>query len=264
MWTVLRIFGLLIVCILQLQAQTIVNPRLDDGLRRGLLFKEEKSFQLSLHTNGYQLGYRKGEIKKYYLTNFYQIEFGNIRHPREFRQSLRSQTLLRSLTNVSGYTYGKQNALMALRAMVGQTHYLGEKAKRRGVAVGVNYQGGVALGMLKPYYLLLKRLDVNNHSAITSKEEKYSEENAAFFLDPTKITGHAGFSTGLNQVKFVPGLTGKGSMHFSWGPEDNYVRVLEAGLQLDLFTKKMPIMVIENNQPYFLNLFLSLQFGKRK
>lgn len=246
------------------RAQTIVNPRIDDGLRRGLLFKEERSYQLALHTNGFHIGYRKGEIKKYYLTNFYHVEFGNIRHPREFRQSLRSQTLLRSLTNVSGYTYGKQNALMALRAMAGQTYYLGEKAKRRGVAVGLSYQGGAALGVLKPYYLLLKRVDVNNYRGTISSEEKYSEENADFFLDPTKITSHAGFSSGLSELKFVPGLTGKGSVHFSWGPEDNYVRVLEAGLQLDLFAKKMPIMVIENNQPYFFNLFISVQFGKRK
>ena len=40
-----------------------------------------------------------------------------------------------------------------LRVGMGAKRYFSEKAKRKGIAIGINYQAGVSLGLLKPYYL---------------------------------------------------------------------------------------------------------------
>jgi len=42
------------------------------------------------------------------------------------------------------------------------------------------------------------------------------------------------------------------------------VKALEIGIMFDIFFKKVPIMVIDNNQPFFLNGYIILQLGKRK
>ncbi len=257
-----------IVCILIFPLAVLAQSGLFPDSRSyagvGLIYEEEYTLDLHLHTNGLAIGYQKGKITKYYLTKTFNINFGYLRHPKEFRQNLRSQTVLQSLTAATGYTFGKQNNFFVIRAGMGGIRYFGEKAKRKGVAVGFHYNIGPSIGMLKPYYLDLKRFDETTISGIRISSEKYNEENAHLFLDPNNINGYSGFFKGFKEIKFVPGIQAKAGMYFSWGPEDQFVRVLETGLMLDLFTRRIPIMVIDNNQPLFLNLYVSLHFGKRK
>jgi hypothetical protein len=53
-------------------------------------------------------------------------------------------------------------------------------------------------------------------------------------------------------------------VHLDWGAFDEFLRALEVGIQLDIYPKKLPIMVNSENRPYFMNLYVSLQLGKRK
>ena len=176
---------------------------------------------------------------------------------------MRSQAVLQSLTSTSGYIFGKQNSLITLRGGIGEIRYFGEKAKRKGVAVGFSYEGGPAIGIVKPYYLDLKRFDEENGVGVITSSERYSPDNEDLFLDANSIYNYSGFFKGLGEIKIVAGLQAKGAVHFSWGASDKYVKVLESGVMVDFFARKIPILITEQNRSLFVNLYLSLQFGKR-
>ncbi len=244
-------------------SQSVVFPNEEDNDYVGILFNEERTFEFRIHSNGLSLGYNKGNILKYYLTRTFHFDVGYLRHPKEFRQNLRSQAVLQSLTSTSGYVYGKQNSLLTVRGGIGEIRYFGEKAKRRGVAVGVSYEGGPSIGIVKPYYLDLKRFDEENGVGIITSSEKYSEDNEKLFLDPNSIYSNSGFFKGLGEIKIIAGLQARGAVHFSWGASDKYVKILETGIMVDFYARKIPLLIIEQNRSLFINLYLSLQFGKR-
>ncbi len=230
-----------------------INPR------KGVIYNKETSANFTLHTNGFALGINFGKLSKYYLTKYYQIDIGLLKHPKESRQSFRPN-LYSGL--VRPYIYGKQNHFLLIRGAMGNKRYLSEKARHRGLAVGVVYQGGITLGLLKPYYLDLRyRSDVG---AGPLKSEKYSDENSDIFLDRFSIEGSSGFFKGFDEISIVPGINLKGGVHFAWGAYDQYVKAIEAGIMIDIFSKKVPIMIIEENKPYFINMYITLQLGKRK
>jgi len=243
-------------------AQKTIQPKQIDYHMRGVLYKEEKSFDIRLHTNGFALGYNSGEIRRYYLTRFYHVGIGILKHPKEYRQAVNYSGGNFLLKSSSAYAYGKQNTLLVIRAGIGEKRYYSEKARRKGIAVGISYEGGLTLGLQKPYYLNLNRSDPFGGRQVVA--EKYSEENRETFLDVNSIYGSASFFKGFNEIKILPGLHGKIGAHFSMGAFEQMVKALEIGIMFDIFFKKVPIMVIDNNQPFFLNGYIILQLGKRK
>ena len=93
-----------------------------------------------------------------------------------------------------------------------------------------------------------------------------SEETADRFTNIFNIFGSSGWTKGLDEITIRPGIHGKFGVHFDWGAFDQYVKALEVGLMIDVFHRKVPIMVERENvenRAFFLNLFINLQFGKR-
>lgn len=245
-----------------LSGQTTIQPKQIDYSMIGVLYSSERTGDIQLHTNGIALAYTVGEIRKYYLTRYKYFGIGLLKHPREYRQSVNFHNGNLLLKSSSSFSYGKQNNFLVARAGIGEKRYLSEKAKRKGVAVGVSYEGGFSLGVLKPYYLILNRLESSSGGSYTVTE-RYSEENAEFFLDVSRVQGAASFFKGIDEVSIIPGIHGKVGAHFSLGAFEKDVRALELGFMFDLYFKRVPIMIIENNQPFFLNLYATLQLGKR-
>ncbi len=241
------------------KAQTTFQPRLPSEDRVGVVYTEELTFDFFAHTSGMGVGVKFGEMETYYRTTFYHIEIGTMRHPKEVRQSNRI-----SLFSVLSrpYIYGKQNSLYTLRAGWGTKRYFSEKARRKGIAVGVSYQYGATLGLIKPYYLELRGERDGPFGNVNSV--RYSEEEHDRFLDRSLIEGHSGFFKGFTEMGFAPGIHLKGGMHFAWGAFEERVRALELGVQIDVFFRDIEIMIIEDNRPYFVNLYLTLQLGRRK
>ena len=229
----------------------------------GLVYDYERAVDLRLHTNGYiAIAMNFGQIKTYYKTRYLHFEIGELRHHKERRQSSDSSSGGRSSRS---YIFGKRNNLYALRGGIGVKRYFSEKAKRKGVAVGLSYEVGPVLGLLKPYYLELRY--GNDVNGTITRSEKYSEENAAIFTSPTMISGASSFVKGFNELSVVPGGQFKVAVHLDWGAFDEFIRALEVGIMGDIFFKEMPIMVDEEfseNRPYFINLFVALQLGKRR
>jgi len=264
---VMKLQGYVLLMVAMLYAegvmgQTTIRPKQIDYSMRGILYKQEKTFDIQLHTNGMALGYNAGTIKKYYLTRFYHLDLGLVKHPKEYRQSVNYQGGNFLLKSSSAFAYGKQNSLLVFRAGIGEKRYFSEKARRKGVAVGLTYQGGIILGLLKPYYLNLNKTGPNGEGVIVA--ERYSEENHDEFLDINRIYGAASFFKGFDEIKIRPGIQGKVAAHFGLGAYEQFVRALEVGIMFDLFFQRVPVMIIEDNQPLFLNVFITLQLGKRK
>ena len=242
-------------------SQTTIQPKQIDYSLIGVLYNHERAGDLQIHTNGLALAYVVGDIRKYYLTKYRYFGLGILKHPREYRQAVNFQSGNLILKSSSAFAYGKQNSFIVARAGIGEKRYFSEKAKRKGVAVGISYEGGLSLGFLKPYYLDLNRLEPSGGSVAVT--EKYSEENADLFLDVSRIQGAASLFKGIDEISILPGFHGKIGAHFSIGAFERDVRALELGVMCDLYFKRVPLMIIENNQPFFLNLYATLQIGRR-
>ena len=258
----------LLVCLfgMLLQGQNTFQPKQEtDNNAKGIVYNKELAFDLRLHTNGLAFGVNTGRLKTYYLTRFWHFGIGELKHHKENRSNLdRSNTSGRISRS---FVYGKQNNLFAFRVGMGEKRYFSEKAKRKGVAVGLSYEGGFTLGMLKPYYLELLATENNTPPFASTISVKYSEEVKDNFLDPWNIFGSSGWTKGLGESQFAPGIHTQVGVHVDWGAFDEYVKAIEAGIMVDVFFRDIPIMVEVDgveNQPYFINLFLNLQLGKRR
>ena len=134
------------------------------------------------------------------------------------------------------------------------------------MAFGLSYSGGPVLGLVKPYYLDIFFND-NSTSGVFNRiivPTKYDGTNGDLFLEPSSVNGATGFGEGLDEIKIQPGIQGKVALHFDWGAFDRFVKGLEMGIMADLYFKEVPIMILEDNKNFYLNLYINAHFGKRK
>jgi hypothetical protein len=89
------------------------------------------------------------------------------------------------------------------------------------------------------------------------KTEKYN-----ISIHQSNIYGRASIFKGLKEISVVPGASVKTGFGFEYSRLDIVLHSIEAGMSLDVFTKKIPIMANERNNFLFLNLFVSYRFGK--
>jgi hypothetical protein len=240
--------------------QETFQPKQLDEPNKGIIYTRELGAHLRMHTNGFSMGMTMGTLRTYYQTRYWHVELGALQHPKEFRQSFDTPSTLNGQVS-RAFKYGKQNSLFVVRAGLGGKRYFSEKARHKGVAVALTYEFGPTLGLLKPYYLELRAGD--GRATISTK---YSPETAGSFLNIWQIQGASSWSEGLGELSLLPGGHAKGAVHFDWGAFDEFVKAMEAGIMVDVFSRTVPIMVdaagLENKQ-VFINLFLHLQFGKR-
>ena len=86
------------------------------------------------------------------------------------------------------------------------------------------------------------------------------------FLERLRIKGSSGVLRGVSEIAIRPGIHAQASAHFDWGAFDEFVKAIEAGFMVDVFFGKTDLLVemegVEN-RPFFLNVFINLQLGKR-
>lgn len=253
------LFGLISCHYMHGQILNEVNPE-------NVVYNTEKSFDIRAHTNGYAVAYNWGEMPTYYKTTYYHIEIGRMFDPRETTRNGVNKYSLNRLS--SSFKYGKQNDFFILRFGKGMKKYITDQAKRKGVAIGYNVEGGVDLGILKPYYLeLIYAFDRDGSTNYELRNERYSSENADKYLRNESIYGRSAWKYGLSELGIAPGVHAKSSIFFALGSNGEFIKTIEAGLMADIFIRKIPIMIESeavSNRPYFLNLYVNLQFGKRK
>jgi hypothetical protein len=269
-----RLIGVLLFhlgSLLLLSAQNTIKlgENFYKGDEVGVVFSEEISADFIWHTNGYAFNMNFANIKNYSLANYYFIGLGQLKHPKEFRQNFEfAPATTGRLTKA--FVFGKDNTLFALRGGMGQKRYFSEKEKQKGAAIGLNYSGGVTLGLLKPYYLDLMYFKENTYGEVIIKSEVYNETNADLFLSTDRVYGASSFLKGIGQTKVVPGINAQVGIHMAWGAFEAFIKALEVGIMMDYFFGRVPIMVEDprldypENKNYFINLYVNLELGKRK
>ena len=255
------ILGLLIFS-LSSDAQRVIKPKLIEVDWKGILYKKEWSIDLRLHEHGAAIAYNTATIKSYYRSNFYHLELGFTRDQRE-----KTQSKISMLNRTGSYAYGKINSVINVRGGIGAKRYLSEKEKKNGLAVAYSYELGPSLAVLKPYYLdIIYVENTNDQRIITVRSEKYSEENAALFLDDSSVNGRSSFFRGFDELGVRAGIQGKLGLHLAMGAFDEYVKAFETGIMFDIYPSKIPILLETENNPnrrFFFKLYMSFQFGKR-
>lgn len=247
-------------------SQVTFQPKQQSYDSEGIVYDKEVTVDLKiLQTHGFTIGFNRGKLKTYYKTPFYHLSIGELKHIKEFRQQSFESAGFNGFGNSQSYIFGKQNNLYVIRGGYGQKRYFTEKDKVKGLAVGMSWEFGPTLGLLKPYFLDLS-FPVGTGNGRTFRPERFTEENRDVFLDRTRIGGAVGIGRGWGDLTVRPGVHGAASIHFDWGAFDEFVKAVEAGFMVDVFFGDVDILVeLEGveNRPFFLNLFVNLQLGKR-
>ena len=249
----------------QVIGQKTFQPKSNQIDWKGIIYRKEIAYEARIHNNGALIGVNIGKIKTYYKTNYYHLSIGYLKDPREKKQN---RNLSFNFPNRSrSFAFGKQNSVINLRAGVGSKVFLSEKAKRKGIAIGYDYNIGPSLALLKPYQLeLIYELDGGGTNDREIRAESYSEENAEKFLNFNDIFGGAGYWNNFGELSIAPGIQGKLGLFFSMGAFDKTIKSLEVGIMGDIYIRKLPIMVATeeiSNKPYFFNFYVKFLFGKR-
>jgi len=233
-----------------------INQLIKQEEEGALIYQKQISQGIHFNTDGWSIFYEKGKYKTITTTNLWWVELGEHRHPKEERTPTASS--VQGFIILSNYVYGKQNNLYDVKLGFGQQKLIGGKGNKNGVAVSAIYGGGITAGLLKPYYL-----QIQNPSTQRQEDIKY-DNNDQLFLDPTIILGKGSFSKGFSEMQIVPGGHVKGALRFDYGRYNEVVSALEVGLKATYFSKKMPVMLLNDEKSLFFNAYISVIFGKRK
>lgn len=228
----------------------------------GIVYDRERAFNARIGSQrSMMVGLEFGRLRTYYRTTYYYAGLGLLHGVKEQRQSP-DPSLNRTFRP---YAFGKQHSLLVLRGGWGVKRYYSEKARTKGVAVGTSYAFGPTLGLLKPYYLALRRSDPDNPGSFRVVHEKYSERNASAFTDNTRILGASSFLRGFSEIGLLPGGSASAAVHLDWGAFDEFMRAIEIGVSVDMFARSAPIMIdAQANSPLFITFFVQAQLGKRE
>ena len=233
-----------------------INQLIKQEEEGALIYQKQITQGIHINTDGWSVFYEKGKYKTITTTNLWWIEVGEHNHPKEEKTPTASSA--QGFIILSNYVYGKQNNLYDVKLGFGQQKLIGGKGNKNGVAVSAIYGGGITAGLLKPYYL-----QIQNPTTQRQEEIKY-DNNDQLFLNPTIVLGKGSFSKGFSEMQFVPGGHVKGALRFDYGRYNEVVSALEVGLKATYFSKKMPVMLLNDEKSLFFNAYISVIFGKRK
>lgn len=227
-----------------------INTIIKQEEEGNLSFRKQSVFGIQVRTNGYGIFYELGKRRSPRFTNLYSIELTEIKHRKEEKGGTEN-----FFSN--SYIFGKQNNFYQSKLGFGQQYIVGQKGNKNGVAVTAHLNAGIAIGLLKPYYLQV--------SSPTNEELiiKY-EDDSALFLSTGNIIGGAGFTKGWNELKIKPGLFLKSALRFDFGRYNERVQALEIGMSLEAYAQKIPIMVHNDPKRLFFQGHVAFVFGNRK
>jgi hypothetical protein len=92
---------------------------------------------------------------------------------------------------------------------------------------------------------------------------KYTQSDSLLFLGPN-IIGGGGFGKGWSEIKVRPGGFVKAALRFDYGRFNEVVSGIEAGVSLEFYAQKIPIMLYQKDKRLFFQGYISLDFGRRK
>jgi hypothetical protein len=223
-----------------------------------LAYRKQSTFGIQLRTNGYGVFYELGRMRTPRFTNLYMIELTEIKDIMEDKVSPVGNGSFNS-----SFIFGKINYFYQGKLGFGQQYILGQKGNKNGIAVMGIYEGGISIGLLRPYYLTIKESNGNKRNI------KYNSPDSTLFFDGPE--GSAGLSKGWNEMEMVPGAFIKTALRFDFGKFNEKVQAIQIGLSLEGYSKKIEIMApsfggkkIASPKQLFFQGHLAFVFGGRK
>lgn len=219
-----------------------------------IIFQKQSVLGIKLNTDGYGAFAELGRLKTPRKSNLYSLELGEKKHSKEEK-----------ITSAQGgylsnpYVFGKINNFYYAKLGYAQQRLIGNKGNKNGVAVSAIYGGGFSAGLLKPYYLKVANPENNR-----VEDVKYNNNDDIFLDNQNLVLGSTGFGKGFNEMKFTPGVFVKTAMRFDYGRYNELVSAIEVGLNVDFYSKKLPLILLNKNKQFFFNAYAAIAFGKRK
>ncbi len=220
----------------------------------------EMSAGLRLNSNGWSIYTDIGKVKAkdikhsdmFYNVRFWQIEFTEKKNPRE-------QKITSDYGGVTGgtgkYIYGKINNFYAVKLGLGFRTLIAGKPDPGTVSIHWVNAFGVSIGLLKPYYLNV----YSDPSAIKFADATTQSD----FLNQQVIEGKAAFTKGLSEIKVNPGGHFKSAFHFDFSTNRKNVMGVEVGANVEYYSQAIPLMANQTATPYFVDMFVAFQYGRR-
>ena len=209
-----------------------------------IMYRNEKSYGISLVSNGFGLGYRFAKRKKPRIKRIYEGNFNTMKHPKEFKQySYRS-------TSLSRFVYGKTYSVFNLRFGLGRQREIFKKLDRNSVSIRFFYIFGVTTAFAKPIYYSVY------------ENERYIERRFDVTIPVHLIYEESSYFKGISETKIIPGAYIKTGFDFNFSKTDKKISMLEVGVSLEGYPYPVEIMAIQPKQFFFPTVFLSFRFGK--
>ncbi len=241
-------------------------PRLAPRIKRPPRPKpinREFSGGLQINSDGYSLLLEKGAVRTeesgekanmFYDVRSFSLEFTEHFGPHELKSGQPSDPNIGARSQ--GYTYGKAANFYAVKLGMNFRKMIAGKPESGTVSIHWVNGGGLAAGLIKPYYVV-------GNFAGGNAPIKYEPATAANFLDAARITGRAPLTEGLKEIKLAPGLHLKSALRFDFANQKKRVTALETGVSAEYFFKPIEIVATKKPQSLFLNVFAAIHFGKR-
>ncbi len=214
-----------------------------------IAYKKSFVFGAKLVSDGYGVFFEVGRASSVKKSTLFQLEISERKHVKEDKQS-------NPYVNSIPFIYGKENFFYPVKLGVQQQILLGNKSNKNGVSITGNYGGGVALALLRPYYVEVQK---GNDLVYI----KYNSPDSSQFLNGPFVGGPT-FGKGWSELTVTPGLYGKAAVRFDYGAYNEIVSAIEVGITGEFYTKKIPIITQIPQKQFFFSAYFAILFGKRK
>ncbi len=241
----LKTYSFIILSILS--CEVFSQGEIDDQPK--IMLKNEKTGTVFLTSNGIGGGYRYGKRINARNQTLYDIDFMNVKDPKEIRL-----TSNYNYYNSRSFVFGKQNNFFELKGSLGKQYEMFRKNDKGGISIRYFYAAGPTLGILKPIYY-----EIRYYSLLY---DYYKTEKFNTSIHQSNINGKASFFKGFNEISLVPGATAKAGFSFEYSRDEAILHALEVSVGLDVFPRPIPIMATESNNFFFLNMSVGYRFGK--
>ncbi|XZF15424.1 hypothetical protein ACTHGU_04740 [Chitinophagaceae bacterium MMS25-I14] len=214
-----------------------------------------------LNGNGWSgLVYYERRINRW-QSHFFQLSFSEIKHEKQAKQQPHNDAFP-GLGNGSPYVFGKINNLYTLQLGHGRDFLLLPGLLEGNMSISLRMEAGVALAMLKPYYLQLAYDSVGGQPAYM-QEQKYNDQDADKFLNTGYILGASKWGKGLGEMQYIPG--GFADVAIAIEPLKNktFIKTITLGGNFAFYSKDLPVMATQKAYPWTATVFVGLTMGKR-
>ena len=225
-------------------------------------YRHALSLGFRLNTNGWSGGLSYLYYESPGSKVLWQLHFSGLQHEKELKQQRTGNTYSHLARNTA-YSLGKINNAYTLQLAYGREQMLFPALIDGNLSLSMRYAAGPALAFLKPYYLNLLYVEYTPEEHTYIQSERFSESNAAKFLNPAYVLGSDKWSKGLGETKFIPGLFAELAIALEPGNPESFVKTITIGGNAAFYTGKIEMMAERKAYRYQACFFVGLAFGKR-